>query len=361
MTTEKPDGMIITKPVHSSAPAPKGDNMAAKRATLKDVAERSGYALRTVKNVVAGKSSVGGPVREAVLRAMEELNYKQNSLASTLAKNRVYLIAVILPQIDTAFQDELSQGIRRYADGFEDFGLDLEMHYTEPTVHAQMRLLEEFYEREDVDGILLQPVCETGLNAQIDLLVYGNKPVFTVGLDAPDSKRICFVGPDYCRSGRIAAQLMANYIGRAGTVLVIHRGSSRLRRDGFQELMVKQYPNVQIASLCLTDNEPENIALLKDQLRNPQLRGIFDADDNLPQLGALLQEMDRGEAVLMGCSFTEEISSLMRGGWIDAVISQEPKDIGYTAMDTLFQYLSRSKHSPKRVYTPLTILTSECL
>ena len=101
--------------------------MAAKRATLKDVAERSGYALRTVKNVVAGKSSVGGPVREAVLKAMEELNYKQNSLASTLAKNKAYLIAVILLDGDNAYQKELEQGILRYAENYEDFGLEIEL------------------------------------------------------------------------------------------------------------------------------------------------------------------------------------------------------------------------------------------
>lgn len=328
---------------------------------MKDVAERSGYALRTVKNVVAGKSSVGGPVREAVLKAMEELNYKQNSLASTLAKNKAYLIAVILLDGDNAYQKELEQGILRYAENYEDFGLEIELHRTKPTAQAQIRLLEEFYERDDVDGIILQPAHETDVNPQIDLLVYGDKPVLTVGTDAASSKRICFVGSDHCRSGRIASQLMANYIGRRGNVLAVCREGGRLRLEGFRQQMQERYPQVTVLTHMLTGDPEQEAACLETRIREEQVLGVFDCDDCLQQLGALLRSRQRQDVVLIGNNPTEETLDLMREGYIDVMISQEPDHTGYTALDVLFRYVSRSELPPKRVYTKLTIVTSECL
>ena len=56
--------------------------------TLKDVALRSGYALRTVKGNERRYERPGRKTRDAVLQAANELNYKKNRLASALAQQK---------------------------------------------------------------------------------------------------------------------------------------------------------------------------------------------------------------------------------------------------------------------------------
>ena len=179
--------------------------MSEQRATLKDVAERSGYALRTVKNVVAGKSSVGEPVREAVLKAMQELDYKPNFLASTLAKNRSYLIAAVILTGDNEHQQGIRNGIQRFAKQYQDFGLKIELHFTPKQIHAQEIILEEFYERDELDGIILQPVSDTLLSRQINILMYSGKPVVVIDLPPAGCEPVSYVGPDPLQTGRISA------------------------------------------------------------------------------------------------------------------------------------------------------------
>ena len=63
--------------------------MYEKSVTLKDVAKRSTYSLRTVKKVMSGDKTVRPETRENVLQAAKELGYEKNMAASILATNRI--------------------------------------------------------------------------------------------------------------------------------------------------------------------------------------------------------------------------------------------------------------------------------
>ena len=81
--------------------------MDSSRATLKDVAEKSGYALRTVKKVMSGRESVGENTRIEILRAAKELNYHRNILASTLSKSRMIRIAIVYSETTKSYFPEV--------------------------------------------------------------------------------------------------------------------------------------------------------------------------------------------------------------------------------------------------------------
>ena len=128
------------------------------RPTLKDVAERSGVSLRTVKKVMSGDETVRAKTRDAVFQAAEELHYTRNRAASALAKNRILNIAVVYSETTEAYFPEIKEGFDRALKEFSDFGLQLEWCITnERGCKAQQAILEQLLSRDDLDGVIIQP------------------------------------------------------------------------------------------------------------------------------------------------------------------------------------------------------------
>ena len=69
----------------------------SKPATMAEIAERAGVALSTVSYVLSGKRSVSPKMRERVLAAIEELDYRPHRPARALASGASHTIALFLP------------------------------------------------------------------------------------------------------------------------------------------------------------------------------------------------------------------------------------------------------------------------
>ena len=70
---------------------------------LKDVAKRSGVAIGTASAVINKLPWVSEDIRQRVLLAIKELNYKPNQLARDLRTQRTNTIGVIVSDITNPF------------------------------------------------------------------------------------------------------------------------------------------------------------------------------------------------------------------------------------------------------------------
>lgn len=80
--------------------------------TMKDVAKEAGVALGTVSKVING-IPVGESYRLKVEAAIEKLNYRVNSYAKGLKKNKTFIIAVMVPNLINPFFCKLVNCINR--------------------------------------------------------------------------------------------------------------------------------------------------------------------------------------------------------------------------------------------------------
>ena len=340
--------------------------MKSTRPTLKDVAERSGYALRTVKKVMAKDPTVRDKTREAVLLAAKELHYTRNMAASALARDEQFKIAVVYSRVSEAYFPEIDKGFLRCLKEYKDFGMEMEFATTETVgIEAQLNILQGLLKREDIRGVVIQPYSETGLNDSIDALVDAGKPVVTFGADAPESKRLCYVGPDAYKSGRIGAQILANYIGKHGNVVVLNHlyehTQTTGRSKGFMARMEEHYPNISVFKMALPDNTNVYYDLVCSIVKNNQADALFCTDANTYIAGQALRDLNRPDIVLIGFDLSEDGADLMRKGYIKAIIEQKPETVSYIAAKDLFRYITECKVPQKITYTPLYIMTSECL
>lgn len=79
--------------------------------TIKEVAERAGVSISTVSNVLNQKKYVSNELQERVYSAVKELNYVQDSVASSMKRGYTMTIGIITSDICGLFYPYVLKGI----------------------------------------------------------------------------------------------------------------------------------------------------------------------------------------------------------------------------------------------------------
>ena len=340
--------------------------MEQSRATLKDVARESGYALRTVKKVMSGRENVGEKTRAAVLSAAQKLNYQRNLIASTLSKGQNHRIAIVYAETTKAYFPEVEKGFTQCAEELRDFGLTIEIHKVfDRDPAAQQAALRGILASGAADGLILQPMSVRALDEDINAFAAAGKPVVTFGADAPAARRLCYIGPDAYKSGRIGAQILANYIGKRGNAVVISDNNEHLqtvdRIRGFADRVKEHYPNMQITNLNIPINSALYYEMVKTLVTKESIQGIFSTDANSYIAGEVLRDLGMKDTVVVGIDISQMAAELMRQGYLKVIIEQNPFQFSYNALKAMFNHLYLGETPAKIQHTGLSILTSECL
>lgn len=79
--------------------------------TIADIAQMAGVSASTVSRVLSGANKVSEAKREAVLKAVSDLNYHPNMFARGLASGQSMTIGVLTQNFGSPFYDAIIQGI----------------------------------------------------------------------------------------------------------------------------------------------------------------------------------------------------------------------------------------------------------
>src|SRR6185295_7563344 len=116
----------------------------------------------------------------------------------------------------------------------KEFGVECEVLMPPKGAVDQKRMIEGLLAR-GIDGIAISPVDAKN---QVDLIneVAARCPVITHDSDAPDSKRLCFVGMDNYKAGRAAGRLVKEALPDGGKVMLfvgrLEQLNAQQRRQG---------------------------------------------------------------------------------------------------------------------------------
>ena len=80
-------------------------------ATIYQVSELAGVSLATVSRVMNNNARVSETTRNKVLAAMEQLGYRPNSIAQSLASNRSNSVGILVSELHGPFYGEMLSGI----------------------------------------------------------------------------------------------------------------------------------------------------------------------------------------------------------------------------------------------------------
>lgn len=338
--------------------------MYEKPVTLKDVAEKSDFSLRTVKKVLAGDTTVRPQTRENVLQAARELGYKKNMVASVLATNRVWNIAIIVGDFRYFFPEAIKSFKERHKT-WRSLKIGIEFFVVgERSRRTARDVLADVLQNDRFDAVIMHASSMEGLNQEINALVDAGKAVCTFGADAPGSKRLFFVGPRAYESGRIAAQITANYMGGSGCVCVVSQAQDEMqtleRNRGFRDFIKEKHSAIEVRQIVIEGGSEAYYLRIKEFLQKTEAVGIVGMDADCYLAGMAARDCGRKDIFTLGFDLTPETERLLEEDYFKVVLSQNPELQAEIVLDKLCRYLLYGT-PVKNVFTDVTIVTSEVL
>jgi LacI family gluconate utilization system Gnt-I transcriptional repressor len=285
--------------------------VARKAVTLGDVAQHVGVGLMTVSRALRKPEMVSEPLRAKILKAVDELGYVRNRVASGLASGTARLVPVVIPTLLHPVYIPFLEGVYSV---LARHGYQIILSTTEYLVPAEDQLIEALLGWFP-DGLFLSGVDHS--TRTIRVLKRARIPIVEV-MDLSDTPIGINVGFSHYKVGVAVAEFFYRkgyrQIAYAGTMTEVDSRSVR-RIAGFQQTLKEHgLPHHYIQR----SNEPFSIALggrLLNELlhRQPDIQAVFFANDDLAA-GALFECQRRGirvpaQLAIMGFNDQEIASS----------------------------------------------------
>ncbi len=338
--------------------------------TIKKIAELANVSRGTVDRVLHDRPNVTPETKEKVLRIIQELEYTPNLAAKALSSNtKCITISVVLAPDFNPFVAEIKKGV---ADAYEElrhFGLTLEVEVIS-TLNAeeQVKLLSRL-EKKGVDGIAIVPIDSELVRDCINRLIRKGIKIVTFNSDIFNTERLCFVGQDNEKAGRVAFSLLENIVP-AGSQIAVIISSLKLkchqsRLTGFMAMLGKSGACIQTVSIDENQDKDElSYDIVKSYCKlYPQLKGIYITGGGVSGLGRALSEVGKARKIkVVSHDLVDPVISLMKEGIINFSIGQNPYVQGSLPVKILFNYIFKNEKPDREIYnTGVDIKTYEAL
>lgn len=159
----------------NGCPLNQPDN-SAPPSTLIDVARLAGVSPSTVSRILNGTAKVSDEKRQAVLSAIDKMNFAPNQMAQGLKRGRSMTIGIVVQDISSPFFDETLRGVDDGLKGTGYASVIVSGHWNADEEVARIRLLLA----RKVDGII---VLSGRLGDEAILQFANQKPIVSTGRD----------------------------------------------------------------------------------------------------------------------------------------------------------------------------------
>ena len=149
----------------------------ARPATLADVARLAGVVPMTASRALNRSGYVSEAVRERVLAAAREVNYRPNVMARQLRSNRLNAVGIVLPDIANPFSAELVRGLQGV------FGREKYTVFIATASHdvEEERCAVESFLDHRVDGLVVATGPTPAGDRMLQEVAESNVPLVTIG------------------------------------------------------------------------------------------------------------------------------------------------------------------------------------
>src|SRR5690606_20968699 len=121
------------------------------RVTLADVAQKADVSAMTVSRVLNNKDGISETTREHVLSIMQDLGYRPNRVARSLATAQTLKIGIVIPSISSAYFGAVLEGAERV---LWDNGYHILLCNSANSKKREQAILDLF-EEDRVDGVMV--------------------------------------------------------------------------------------------------------------------------------------------------------------------------------------------------------------
>jgi len=343
------------------------------RIRIKDIAEKAGVSTGTVDRVIHQRGNVSPKVKEKVLNVMKDLGYERNIIASTLAYNRVFLIAALLPDSShDLYWEQPKLGLEKAYKNVLHYGVRLKpLYFDQFDPKSFLDKAKELWQEDMLpDAVLFTPLF---YKESLELLAEckrKNIPNAIINTNIENSDSLCFIGPDSYQSGVLGARLLNFGLNQGETVMILNlaKGSANAQHLVEKERGFRDYfGNVKDKEIKVVKSvfeEFHDLGKLKEFLKvhlkiYPKLSGLFVTNSRAYKVVECLTEEEIKKIKIVGFDLIEPNLVHLRGNKLNFIINQNPVQQGYLGVMNIVNHLILKKEVERIQYLPLDIVVNE--
>ena len=337
---------------------------------LKDIAEKAGVSAGTVDRVIHSRGEVNERTRQKVLNIIEELGYKPNLQARSLALKKTYRIFVLLPsakQDNNPYWELPKKGIVKAAEETDDYNLDIILKTFSTNNKESFITVSNDVLLEEPDGIIFSPYFSDAATDFSNRCNENNIPYVLIDSNLENANALAYFGQDTVQSGYLSAKLMSFGLPSQTTILIVNITDSnsvsrhvKKREQGFLTQLAENNKNINTISLNIDlghAGEPEKS--LKEVFKShPDIEGIFVTGSRVYKVAEFLNKTSR-DTLLLGYDLIDENIDYLKTGTIDFLICQKPEEQGYKSIMAMTKHLIAGQEIPRVNYSQIDIITKE--
>jgi ribose transport system substrate-binding protein len=293
---------------------------------------------------------------------------------STADGGKSLTLAVIPKSTGGEFWETVETGAR---DAAKELGVKInwEGALTETEIAEQKKIIENMVNL-GVDGIALAPLNPKAMQKDVENAVAAGIPVVVFDSAVDGDAQSSFIATDNPAGGKLGGQYIAKQTGGNGKKVILLRfiqgtASTEQRAQGFLDAMksagIEVAEDAYIEDGTVAGAKKTATNVLEGFVENGKLAvdGIF-ACNLTASLGmaAALDDLQKSgvatDVVFVGFDSSERLVEELQAGNIDALVVQNPKKMGYLAVETLVKHLRGEPVEPF-IDTGVEVVTAERL
>lgn len=325
-----------------------GTDEVSELTTMKDVAARAGVSVATVSAVINASRPVSERLRQRVLAAIEELQYRPNHVARALSTKKSFVIGGLVPSIANPFFPQILKSVEEIA--FRH-SFSVVVCNTDGNLEKVRRYQQMLLENR-VAGVFLTLTWDLARPEVIRPFTEANIPI--VGLaGARVVDEIDVIMPDDERGSReMTAVLLGLGHRRIAFIGVEESETTRLRLRGYRAACEEAGVQVcqELIRLGNRFDESEGYALTKRLLAEKQEFTALVAYNDVMAQGALTALAEGGIRVPEDVSvagYDDTVARFTRPKLASVAIPKER--MGRLAADLLIERINGYKGEPQKI------------
>lgn len=340
---------------------------------IKEIAKLANVSIGTVDRVLHNRTGVSAATRKKIQDIIKETGYTKNILASRLklAARKKIKIAILIPEIknEWSYWKAPKKGIKKAVKELKEQGISIQFF------HFNFLHPQSFSEKcetilsEAFDGIITVPFLEKESNELLVRSIKQNIPVVFLDTERPLNYSANFIRQNSVNAGMVAGRLLHGLIGNDGQYFVVNilnedgiQINNQQRESGFRAFFDKNFKNKSIAIHTINhplENDFETTEKLKQLFSNEKTKGIFVTNARSFLIPQILKENNISDTFIVGFDLNRENLALLKTGQISFLINQKPEYQGYTAIKSLYKFLTENDDSELNVEIPVEIIVKE--
>ena len=244
--------------------------------TQKELAARLGLSRTTIARAINNSSNIKPETKEKILKLVKELGYEKNYVGSLLASKKKIVYSFIVESKNSYYTEQIKLGIKGAKKEYKHYNLEIIEVITNinKPMEQVLELQKLLNSDKQIDGIIIIPLDKVKI---MDLISPYLEKIKFISLSVFLSKKIAYVGTDYEKCGRLAAEFLGKTLNSDDKVLVIDNGddniSSKYYLNGFLDRANKD--KINIIGPIKKNGVEDSLIYLEDTFKEKNIKSIF--------------------------------------------------------------------------------------